>query len=909
LPTPPNTSSYLTEGFRQLDDELAEVVSVLAEAVPLDPSVLAHLPWRKNDAGVEPSDHNRSDTAQLLSIAFELLNMVEERVAFRLRGWRRSQYGPAAVSGLWPRVLDELSAAGLGEEDVLAALKNVRVEPVLTAHPTEAKRPEVREKHLSVYHKLADWEAARGDPHRERRLHDSLRAELETLWLTGEIYIRRPKVGEELRNAIDYLRDVFPEVVSRLDRSLEFAWQDVGWSVERLREQDAYPRIRFATWIGGDRDGHPLVTPEVTANTLEELRANAIRLHRRWLRSTASELTLATPFASTPVEFLEAIHALAESLGEPGRRILARTDHEPWRSWLNLLRQKLSREPEQGGYGGPDEYVADLMLARDSLIATRAGHAAREWINPLIRLAETFGFHLAALDVRQNSGAYDEAAAELFAAAEIEDGKNFATWPEQRRRELLVRELHNPRPLLAPDQTAGDAAEVALGPLRTLAAHREARGAAGLGQLIVSMTRDVSDLLLVHVLCREAGLAERGPNGCWRSQLPVSPLFETGDDLAASEAIMTEYFKVIEARRESPQPIMVGYSDSNKDGGVFASQWGIYNAQDRLTRVCGEAGATPQFFHGRGGTIGRGAGPTRWFLRALPPGSLQGPIRITEQGEVLPRKYGHEGNAHYHLELLVADVSAAVATAPQESPIADGHRASLDHIAKASAARYRGLLESDQFIDFYRAVTPIDALEAGTFGSRPPRRRGTAGHSISDLRAIPWVFSWTQSRFYLPGWFGVGSGLASLRENDPAGYEDLRSSLDQLPFLRYVLSNVESSLASAKLSVMADYAALCADAPLRERMMNDINAELASTRSEVASVLGKDFEHRRPRMHKTLQIREQPLACLHRQQIALLREWREAGSPVAGSGREFDRVFLALQLTINAISSGLRETG
>ena len=309
---------------------------MLAAAVPLDPSVLAHLPWRESAEGIESSDHNPSETAQLLSIAFELLNMVEERVAFRLRGWRRSQYGPAAVSGLWPRVLDELAAAGLGEDEVVEALRAVCVEPVLTAHPTEAKRPEVREKHLSVYHKLADWEAARGDPHRERRLHDSLRAELETLWHTGEIYIRRPKIGDELRNAIDYLRDVFPEIVSRLDRSLEFAWQDVGWSVERLREEDAYPRIRFATWIGGDRDGHPLVTPEVTANTLEELRANAIRLHRRWLRATAGELTLATPFASPPGDFLAAIAALADSLGEQGRRILARTEHEPWRIWLGL---------------------------------------------------------------------------------------------------------------------------------------------------------------------------------------------------------------------------------------------------------------------------------------------------------------------------------------------------------------------------------------------------------------------------------------------------------------------------------------------------------------------------------------------------------------------------------------------
>ena len=908
-PRRPDRASYREEELRQLDEELVDVTEVLAEAVPVEPGVLAHLPWRRATMGIAASQHRPSETAQLLSIAFELLNMVEERVAFRMRGWRRSRFGPAAVSGLWPSVLAELTAAGLTEDEVLAALRRVRVEPVLTAHPTEAKRPEVREKHLSVYRKLADWEACRGDPHRERRLHDSLRAQLEALWLTGEIHIRRPQVEDELSIAIEYLRDVFPEVVSRLDRSLELAWEDAGWSVERLRAENAYPQIRFSTWIGGDRDGHPLVTPQVTSDTLVELRANAIRLHRRWLRATAAELTMAPPFAAVEPGFLQAIRDLADGLGDAGRRVLRRSGQEPWCAWLQLLRHRLERPPSDGGYASADEYIADLDRAHEALLETRGEHTAREWLGPLRRLAQIFGFHLAALDVRQNSTTFEMAVAELLTGAGIEDGAGFADWTEEKRRAVLIRELENPRPLLAPGQPLGPASSTSIDPFRALAAHRAAHGDAGLGQLIVSMTREASDLLLVHVLCREAGLAERDRSGRWRAVLPVSPLFETHSDLTRSDAILDEYLEIMPVSPGSIQPIMVGYSDSNKDAGVFASQWSIYNAQDRLTRVCRNAGATPQFFHGRGGTIGRGAGPTRWFLRALPPGSLQGPIRITEQGEVLPRKYAHEGNAHYHLELLVADVSGAVATAGMAGPITPQCRDALDRVASASVARYRVLLDTEGFIDFYRSATPIDALEAGTFGSRPPRRSRAHGHSIDDLRAIPWVFSWTQSRFYLPGWFGVGSGLRALRDGDPASYDGLRASLDSLPFLRYVLSNVESSLASAQLELMEWYAELCDDIALREELMDQIRAELQLTRLEVAAFLGDDFRERRPRMHRTLELRLQPLECLHRQQVSLLREWREAGCPVAGTGREFDRVYLALQLTINAISSGLRETG
>ena len=354
---------------------------------------------------------------------------------------------------------------------------------------------------------------------------------------------------------------------------------------------------------------------------------------------------------------------------------------------------------------------------------------------------------------------------------------------------------------------------------------------------------------------------------------------------------------------------MVGYSDSNKDAGVFSSQWGIFRAQEAMTRACLEAGVTPQFFHGRGGTIGRGAGPTSWFLHALPKGSLAGPVRITEQGEVLPRKYGHEGNAHYHLETMIAGVASVVGIPADESPALDQNRAGLDLLATESTKAYRGLLDAEGFITFYRSATPIDALESGTFGSRPSRRTGKADHSLADLRAIPWVFSWTQARFYLPGWFGIGSGLAALEQNDPATYVSLRENIGDIPFLRYVLTNVETSLASANLELMERYAALCEDGAIRDRMMSRVRTEYMLTRQQLEAFLGGDFATRRPRMCKTLALREQPLRLLHHQQIKLLQSWRAGGSILEDSDDHFDRTFLSLQLTVNAISTGLRETG
>ncbi len=902
MPDDIKNDRYFAEGFRELDDSLAETTATLSEALPLDQQLRSLIPWQAKQSFPSeiPSGVER-EGAQLLSICFEILNIVEERVAWKFRSTRRASHGAAAIKGLWPSVINRLVQEGLSEDEVIQTLKKVQVEPVLTAHPTEAKRPSVRQRHKAIYEGLRSHESAKSDPHYGRRVADSLRAELQTLWYTGEIFVQRPDIQDELRNALPYLSETFPEVVMRLDRSLELAWEDAGWDLAKLRKENAYPKLRFSSWIGGDRDGHPFVTPEVTKSTLAELHENAILMHQRHLQKVSDKLTLAPPFTKVPSRLTQAITTTAELLGEKGARIAFRYRLEPWQAFIRLLNERF----EQRKYHQASDYLNDLQLIHDTLCEADASFTAHEWIFPLIRLGQIFGLHLAALDIRNNSAAHDAAAAQLFTSVGIPDGQNFPSWSEEKRRELLVAELANPRPFLSRYEEAGEDADSILGYLRLLATHRRKHGPEGLGQLIISMTRSVSDILLMQLLAREAGLAKRHSNGLWRSHLPVSPLFETGEDLTNASTILSEYLAIIGPHPSGMQPAMVGYSDSNKDAGVFASQWGIFKGQEAMTAACHQYGVIPQFFHGRGGTIGRGAGPTRWFLRALPEGALAGPVRVTEQGEVLPRKYGNDGNAHFHLELLTAGVTRTVGLRNRRPTPVNQCRESLDALSQESDQAYRRLLDADGFIDFYRSVTPIDALETGVFGSRPSRRTGKKA-SLNDLRAIPWVFSWTQARFYLPGWYGVGSGLEAIGEK---AYLNIKEHLPKFDFLRYVFTNIESSLASANMETMKGYAELCPDPELRKRLLTQILDEYDKTRSLVHDLFGREFDSRRPRMEKTLAVREVPLAVLHKQQINLLKNWRAAGSPVETENGRFDRNFLALQLTINAISSGLRETG
>ncbi len=914
---------YVEIGFKKIDDDLHFLIGCFREVLTdLGSAELANcLPWSESKLPRESSTlppHN----ALAYSIAFQLLNMVEENTAAAMRSLRETVSGPQIEPGLWGQQLSQLKSLGVTAEQIADVLPKICVEPVLTAHPTEAKRLAVLEQHRALYKLIEKRERRNLTPREAGRLRILTTAALERLWRTGEILSSKPEVGDERRNVVSYLRDVFPNVLTRLDERLRLAWTESGFAPALLRDEKAFPQICFGTWVGGDRDGHPLVTAEVTAETLTRLRVNAFLVLHRELQKLKEKFTFPHWLQPAPKALQDGIERLQNLLGDHAPHIFAAHADEPWRQFvafmaarlpLEISRQNVANARETAGtYRFPSEMADDLDVLRASLLEIGAQRLVDVDLFPVRRALDVFGFHLARLDIRQNSAFHDRALSQILSAAGI-DGSQFGEWSEAERSRFLQAELRSPRPFLHSSASAGPEADAVLSCYRVLATHIERFGIDGIGALIVSMTRRVSDLLVVYLFAREAGLTRqmRGGIAC---VLPVVPLFETKEDLEAAPDILRSFLEnpvtqrslKLQNKEQTPvQQVMIGYSDSNKDAGILASQWALQKAQSVLTNVGHEMGVTVRFFHGRGGTVSRGAGPTHRFLESLPHGSLDGGIRVTEQGETIAQKFANFETATYNLELLVAGVTATTVRhkLPHESPA--GVAEIVERLSESSQRTYRELLEADGFLTFYRQATPIDALERSRIGSRPTRRTGMA--SLDDLRAIPWVFSWNQSRFYVPGWYGAGSALAELAESDPEAFAHLSANITAWPFLNYVFSNIEASFASSDRDLMHAYAALVEDRAIADAIFNRILDERMRTEKMLTQLRGRPMEVRRPRISRTLELRADALRILHKEQIDLLRRWRKLQAD--GDAKRADKLLTELLLSINAIASGLRTTG
>ena len=927
-------AALLESGLVKIDEDLAFLMDCLREVlVSLGEQHLARfVPWTAshlNTRQVPATDELAASEpfparlGQVYATAFQLLNLIEENVSGQVRRTREKTAGPASEPGLWGANLQKLRAAGLGAEQIAAGLSGIIVEPVLTAHPTEAKRATTLEQHRRLFHLLQDREDPRHTPLEMADLREEIKVTLERLWRTGEILLRKPEVAAERRNLMYYFREVFPRALPDLDRRLQQAWAEAGFDPGLLDRGRVLPRLKFGTWVGGDRDGHPLVTADTTRETLDELRAGGLQVVSRHLVHLANRLCLSHHVQKPPASFSSRLGRLMEEAGERGQRILHDAPEEPWKQYVRLLLLKLplaDAGPRAGHvYHRPAELSADLEHLRASLVQIGAQRIADRDVQPVLRAVEAFGFHLATLDVRQNSAFHDRALGQLLKLAGGADGDDFARWSEEQRLAFVEKELASPRPFVYAGVSAGPEADAVLSCYRLLAANHRANGPGGLGALIVSMTRQLSDLLVVYLLAREAGLAVSTPEGLV-CLLPVTPLFETAEDLERAPGIMRAFLSHPVTKRslrgiadaagekELVQQVMIGYSDSNKESGILASQWALHRAQTTLTAVGQEQGVRVRFFHGRGGTISRGAGPTHRFLDALPPGTVKGDLRLTEQGETIAQKYANGATANFNLELLLAGTAGTSLrpTPADGGRVSDGLAAAVDSLVATSRQVYEGFLKEPDFMEFYSQATPIDVLEQSSIGSRPARRTGQ--RTLADLRAIPWVFSWNQARFYLPGWFGVGSALNRLRATDAGGYEKVKASLNGgWAFLRYVLMNVETNLASADRNIMALYAALVSNERVRGSFLDRIMAEFDLTHAMLTDCFGRSTMARRPRAAKTLALRADALLVLHHQQIELLGRWR--GLQKANDEEAAKRMLPELLLSINAIASGLRTTG
>jgi len=917
LPVDARSSTHRTETtLRQLMTALHRVLTRRGQH-----EVAARLPWPElwgeADTGkdvVFPEDEAEA-CVQAYSLAFQLLDSAEENGVIQQRRVAEDAGALGEESGSWLQNFRMLAEHGHDAEAIADALRQVRIEPVLTAHPTEAKRRTVLEHQRRLYRLLVELENTMWTRAERADLELELEAWVERLLRTGEIYLEKPSLSDERRMVLHHLGNILPFAIPRVHRALRAAWSEMGFDPGLLDGAAAMPRIVFGNWVGGDRDGHPFVTAAFTSETLRLFRREALSIVAEQIEDLAVRLSLSENRQSTPRGLQDALQLWSEALGEEGHRALLRNPDEPWRQYANLMRAALpaeeEAEPPPGRLRTPAELLARLDDLSGWLRAVGADRLVSVDVEPIAVMVRTIGFHLATVDFRQNSAFHDKALAQLLTLAGTEGGADYADWPLDRRRAWLDVELQSRRPLARAEDTE-DEARAMFELHQTLDLHKDAFGTEGLGALIVSMTRSAEDLLAVYVLAREGGLLDREG----RIPLNVVPLFETIEDLQRAPEIMEDYLAhpTVQAslqkqaelvgREELVQQVMVGYSDSGKDGGIVASMWGLYRAMDALAEAGRKRGVRLVFFHGRGGTIGRGAGPTHRFVRALPAKTVQSDMRFTVQGESIRHFYANLATAAHQLELFAA-CALGTSLTDEERPFDPPELVeAMEALKLDSRKAYRTLLEHEGFVAFFERATPLDAIESSRIGSRPARRPGQ--RSLDSLRAIPWVFAWNQSRFILPGWFGLGSGLEALAETHPNAFEALvqaKAEEHRWAPVHYLISNAATAFAMTDRDLMARYGALAEEVPEAQTLLDRLLNEHTRTEQMLQRFYHGPLAEKRPEIHRAARRRSDALRPLHLRQIELLRTWRGADDETR------DQLTRSLLRTINAIAAGLGSTG
>jgi phosphoenolpyruvate carboxylase len=824
-----------------------------------------------------------------------LVNLAEDAAEHRRRA---APAGGAPRPGSFAHALDRLP--GASADALIDWFARARVSPVLTAHPTEVRRQSV----LDCEREIARLLAAPHDAARDR----ALEREILRLWLTAMLRLARLEVADEIANGLAYFRAGFLAELPRLYAELE----ELLRSRFALREPPRLaPFLTVGSWIGGDRDGNPNVTGEVLALALRRQCRLALEHYLAEVNLLGKELSISTRIRAAP----EAIVALAQSSGdespyrrdEPYRRALSGVYARLAATYVALAAERPPLAPlaERPAYASAEDFAADLDTIARALEAQGAGLLAQGRLRALSRAASVFGFHLAPLDLRQSSDVHEEVVAELLARAGVEAG--YAALDEAARGALLARELAGPRPLRSPHI---DYSPLAARELEVLAA--AADGAKRLGpravpHYVISHCRSVSDLLEVAVLLREAGLLRPGAGASLAVEMhmDIVPLFESIADLERAgevldAALKLPLYRAWIAARGDEQEVMLGYSDSNKDGGYLSSNWSLYKAETALVEVCRRHGVRLRLFHGRGGTVGRGGGPAYDAILAQPAGSVAGALRLTEQGEVIASKYADPDAARRNLEILAA--AALEASLAERGAEANSRDAQImEELSGFAYEEYRTLVrDTPGFLDYFRASTPIAEIAGLNIGSRPAARR--ASEKIEDLRAIPWVFSWSQCRLMLPGWYGFGGALERWIHLRRGTLDELRAMHARWPFFRSVLSNMDMVLAKTDLGIASRYAELVEDPALRRRVFGRIAAEWQLARKWLLAILERsEFLADNPPLARSIRERLPYLDPLNHLQVGLLARYR--------AGDTDERTRRALHLTINGIAAGLRNTG
>jgi phosphoenolpyruvate carboxylase len=867
----------------------------------------AAVAYRRADAG-ERARHARDLDARLHALSIErvldvvrafsyfshLANIAEDQHQNRRRRIHR-RAGSHAQQGSLEATLASLEAAGIDRERCIDLLTRTEVSAVLTAHPTEVQRQSILDCERQIAKTLAARERALDDE--ERRDCDRTLARLTlALWQTAMLRLSKLRVIDEIENGLQYFRLSFLSEIPALQIRVE---QLFGAT------RPLAPLLRVGMWIGGDRDGNPFVTAETLHYGANRQARLVLSHYLEEVHLLGAELPLSTRLVTVDPEvtaLADAAHdESAHRQGEPYRQALSGIYARLAALYVELAGTPPVREPHSRmpAYETPRQLQDDLQTLSTSLHRNGSGELAAIRLDPLVRAVEVFGFHLAPIDLRQNSDVHEETVAELLRAAGA--CGDYSALDEDARVDLLSRELSIARLLATPFAEYSERTRTELGVFREAAALRERLGPGTIENAIISKAQSFSDLLELAILLKEAGLV-RGE----RLALAIVPLFETIADLEAAPAIMKRaladplYRRWIAGRGDA-QEVMLGYSDSNKDGGYLSSNWALYRAQQALTAVHAEAGVRVRFFHGRGGTVGRGGGPSYDAIRAQPPGAVDGALRVTEQGEIIASKYADPELARRNLETLLAAVieSSLLPLAVPEKEL-ERFEAIMTELSALALRAYRALVyETPGFERYFRLTTPISEIAELNIGSRPASR--TKSTKIEDLRAIPWVFSWSQCRIMLPGWYGVGTAIESWVASHPDGVSTLRAMVREWPFFRAVLSNMSMVLAKTDLAIGARYAALADDGGLADRIWPRIESEWQRAVKVVALLTEGTLLADNPTLARSIRDRFPYLDPLNHLQVELLRRYR--------AGDHDERVKRAIHLSINGLAAGLRNSG
>ncbi|MDO5091048.1 MAG: phosphoenolpyruvate carboxylase [Cardiobacteriaceae bacterium] len=839
---------------------------------------------------------------------FSLANISEEnqlreqRLQLRLKDER--------WDGSFRYTLQQCRDNGISPAQMRDLLATLRFIPVFTAHPTEARRRTIMKLLQNIYDANA-----RLDSHPEgsaawQETVDTIARDIDLLWASDEVRTRKPLVYDEINNGLHYFNRSLFRAIPILYRNLHAA---IVRTYPELADDPLPTLITFGSWIGGDRDGNPYVTHQTTRDAVFMQVDTLLTHYREQLDRLRQQLI----HSDTLVAISPAIYARIGEEAALDRTTFAYNpedyNNEPYRRLLRILGEKiaatrarilardLSGNAHPHAYQSPDAFIADLQLIRESL-NTHDPASANGALLDLIRLVRTCGFHLAALDIRQESVWHSDVVAELFASAP--NLPDYHSLDENARCQTLLDLLARPgAPLLFPRELTPQTREQ-LDLMATLAELRQLVGPRTFGSYIISMTHSASHILEVIFLLRFAGLSGIDDNGKPWCALPIAPLFETIDDLKNIEHVLTTllntpWYRALLDNQRHTQEIMLGYSDSSKDGGILTSAWQLYRAQQTIRHIADRHHIKTRLFHGRGGSVSRGGGSTHHAIAAQPPGTLQGEIKITEQGEVLYAKYANADTAVYELTMGITGAIKASATQfahqPEQLP---AYEALMEKLAHHGETAYRELTDHTQgFYDFFAQATPIADISLLNIGSRPAKRRSGA-MSKYNIRAIPWVFAWSLARFTLPAWYGVGTALAAIEPEEETLVADM---IEHWPFFRAFISNTEMAFTKSEPDIAAAYAQLCDNDALRQHIMHTINREYTRTREHLNTILKQDtLLARQPALAQSLHWRNAYLDPINYIQIELMRRLRTNDTPLLQE---------AMVRTINALAAGLRNTG